>query len=169
MRLRALTGDDAMAYQALRLAALQESPTSFSSSYEEERARTVAQVEAFLAGSSERIVFGAFSEKELVGVCGLGREQNLKQRHVGFIRSMYVAPDFRERGIGSKLLQAALDQATAWPEIEQLTLAVTATNTAAVALYERFGFIPFGHARRTLRIGGEYFDEIHMVWWRAAA
>jgi RimJ/RimL family protein N-acetyltransferase len=169
MHLRVLTGDDAIAYQALRLAALQESPTSFSSSYEEERSRTVAQVEAFLTGSPERIVFGAFSEKELVGVCGLGREQSLKQRHVGFIRSMYVAPDFRERGIGRKLLEAVLDRATAWPEIEQLTLAVTATNTVAVALYERFGFIPFGQARRTLRIGGKYFDQIHMVWRPGAA
>ena len=72
MYLRTLTADDSTVYQSLRLAALRESPASFSSSYEEERDRTVAQVAAFLAGASERIVFGAFAETELVGVCGLG-------------------------------------------------------------------------------------------------
>ena len=169
MHLRALTADDALVYQVLRLAALRESPASFSSSYEEERERTVAQVAAFLAGSAERIVFGAFSEDELVGVCGLGREPSLKQRHAGFIRSMYVAPSFRRRGIGRQLLQAAFDRATAWPDVEQLTLAVTAINTVAVALYERAGFVPYGRAPRSLRIGAEYLDEIHMVWRRRAA
>ena len=166
MHLRTLTSDDAVAYQALRLAALQESPTSFSASYGEERDRTAAQVAAFLSGSTERIIFGAFDDNELVGVCGLGRELSLKQRHAGFIRGMHVVPHFRRRGVGRALLRAALDRAIAWPDVEQLTLIVTATNTAAVALYEELGFVAFGRAPRALRVGVQYFDEIHMVWRR---
>lgn len=169
MLVRTLIADDAVAYQALRLAALQESSASFSSSYSEERDRTVAQVGAFLSGSAERIVLGAFDDNELVGVCGLGREPSLKRRHMGFIRGMYVVPPFRRRGVGRRLLRVALDRAVAWSDVEQLTLVVTATNTAAVALYEEFGFIAFGRAPRALRIGVEHFDEIHMVWQRGAA
>src|SRR5262245_54956554 len=169
MHLRTLTHDDAVIYQALRLAALQESPTSFSSSYGEERDRSVAQIAVFLSGSEDRIIFGAFEDNELVGVCGLGREPSLKQRHAGFIRTMYVVPRLRRSGVGRGLLRAALNQANTWPDVEQLTLVVTATNVAAVALYEEFGFIAFGRAPRALRVGNEYFDEIHMVWRRGAA
>ena len=169
MYIRTLTADDSAAYQALRLAALRESPASFNSSYEEERDRTVAQVAAFLAGASERIVFGAFAESELVGVCGLGREPNLKQRHAGFIRGMYIVPSARGCGVGRGLLQAALDHVSTCGDLEQLTLVVTATNTAAMALYRKLGFVEFGRAPRALRIGAEYHDEIHMVWRRCAA
>jgi plasmid maintenance system killer protein len=62
---------------------------------------------------------------------GVGREQGLKERHIAFIRSMYVAPQARGQGAGQQLLAAALQQAWSWEGVEQVTLSVTASNDAA--------------------------------------
>jgi ribosomal protein S18 acetylase RimI-like enzyme len=48
--------------------------------------------------------------------------------------------------------------------VEQVKLSVTATNQAAVHLYESVGFVGVGRLPRALRLGHEYFDELMMVW-----
>ena len=98
MLIRRLVRADAPAYLALRLAGLLESPTAFSSSYEEECGTPLASIEARLAPTSGRIVFGAFDGDALVGMAVLGREDGTKVQHKGFIRGMYVAPTHRGRG-----------------------------------------------------------------------
>ncbi len=48
-------------------------------------------------------------------------------------------------------------------ERQQITLAVTAGNDAAVAAYESFGFKAYGAAPEALQVGGNFYDEIQMV------
>jgi ribosomal protein S18 acetylase RimI-like enzyme len=76
---------------------------------------------------------------------------------------MYVAPEVRGRGLGRMLLDAAITQARATPGIEQLMLAVNATNLPARNLYLALGFEPFGREPRALKIGERYFDEDYMA------
>jgi ribosomal protein S18 acetylase RimI-like enzyme len=163
MHVRQLTASHAAAFQALRLLGLKESASSFGSSFEEEQDRTVDVVRAHLSGSSEKAFFGCFQFASLVGIVGVGREPGLKERHVAFVRSLYVAPDARGRGIGKSLLEAALRHTTHWPGVEQVRLAVTAANAPAVCLYRGLGFIEVGRMPRALRLGSDYFDELHMV------
>jgi len=163
MHVRPLHIADASAFQALRLFGLRESPSAFGSSYEEECERPLERVRDHLTGSEDRVFFGAFLQSRLVGVVGVGREQGVKQRHIAFVRSLFVAPDCRGQGLGKELLDAALGQAHRWPGIEQVTLAVTAGNEAAIQLYRSAGFSEVGRMPRALRIGCEYFDEVNMV------
>ncbi|MFM8509506.1 MAG: N-acetyltransferase family protein [Betaproteobacteria bacterium] len=163
MNLRQLTTSDAAAFQRLRLFGLQESPSAFGSSHEEEESRTIEQVQIHLVGSHDRVFFGAFQGSELIGVIGVGREQGAKERHLAFIRSMYVAPNARGQGVGRQLLLTALERALCWQGVEQVTLAVTATNGPAISLYRSVGFIETGRHPRALRLGSEYFDEVSMV------
>lgn len=163
MLIRPLTADDAESFRNFRLLALQESPTSFGSSHEEESDRSLAQIASFLVDSPERVVFGAFVDASLAGLCGVGRETALKERHRGFIRSMYVAPEQRGRSLGDQLLRCACERAAQWPGLEQLTLAVSVGNESALALYLRQGFTVYGRAPRALRIGSIYVDELLMV------
>lgn len=169
MQIHRLTANDANIYQELRLAALQESPTAFSSSFEEEHGRSQAQVAHLLSGSPETIVFGAFTENGLSGAVRVGRESTLKQRHIGFVRSMYVIPSRRGQGIGSALLREALAVAAGWTGLEQLTLAVTASNVSAIALYLQSAFVECGRMPRALSVNGSYYDELHMVRFQSAA
>ena len=131
VHLRPLTAADASEFQRLRLQGLQGSPSSFGSSHEEEVHKTLDQVRQHVAGSVERVFLGLFIGTEMVGMVGVGREQGQKERHIAFIRSMYVAPQARGQGAGQQLLAAALQQAWSWQGVEQVTLSVTASNDAA--------------------------------------
>jgi ribosomal protein S18 acetylase RimI-like enzyme len=79
------------------------------------------------------------------------------------LAGVYVAPAFRGRGIGRKLLERALAHARTMPELLQVTLGVNTTNTAAIALYESAGFEQFGLERGFLRVDGALYDELHLV------
>ena len=163
MRIRRLLPPDASAFQDLRLRGLLESPTAFGSSYEEEVDRSIPAIAASLDEGSGRNMFGAFIDNKLVGVVGVGRESALKEMHRGFIRSMYVAPESRRQGICRALMGEALHFAKAMPGLRQVTLAVTAGNSAAIAIYERFGFKVCGRSPEALHVQGTYYDEIQMV------
>lgn len=162
--LRRLVPTDAAALQALRLAALRESPAAFSSSYEEERGTPLATIKRHLGPESERTMFGAFAGSELVGMVGVGRERERKLVHKGFVRSMYVAPAHRGKGLGTQLLHVALSFASSMEGLRQVTLSVTADNGAAIALYESAGFKVFGREPDALRVDGILHDETHMVY-----
>ena len=71
------------------------------------------------------------------------------------ILNLVVLPDFRRRGIGSMLLRDALNELKRLkPDINLITLEVRESNTAAIKLYEKFGFKVNGK-----RIG--YYDKPH--------
>ncbi|MES2015827.1 MAG: GNAT family N-acetyltransferase [Pseudomonadota bacterium] len=163
MHLRRLVPSDATAYQSLRLAALQDSPSAFGSSYEEECDTPLATIAAHMAPDSGRYRFGAFDGEQLVGVVGFARESAPKLRHKGFIRGMYVAPTHRARGAGRQLLEQALDCAAAMEGLRRLTLTVTAGNASAQGLYLAKGFTVFGHEPCGLYADGAYYDVIHMA------
>jgi ribosomal protein S18 acetylase RimI-like enzyme len=163
MTIRRLISADAAALQSLRLAALRESPASFSSSYEEECETPLATIEQNLATESGRTTFGAFAGSELVGMVGVGREPERKLVHKGFVRSMYVAPAHRGKGLGRQLLQEALSFASSMKGLRLVTLSVTADNEQAVALYESAGFKAFGREPDALLVNEILHDEMHMV------
>ena len=163
MQVRRLNSLDASSFQALRLQALRECPTAFSSSYEEEVHIPITVIASRLAAEAGRDMFGAFSETELVGTIGFGREGALKLAHKGFIRGMYVSPEFRHQGIGRQLVSHVLQHAASLSGLCQVTLTVTASNVAAIRLYEKIGFTPFGVEPAALLVDGEFHDDIYMV------
>lgn len=85
-----------------------------------------------------RFFWVAMEEETLLGFCGLS--QSLEQ---GDILNIGVCPDQRGKGIGSVLLQQAI---TAFKDQggKELFLEVRASNVAAKALYEKFGFCRIG-------------------------
>ena len=161
--IRVLGAADAAAFQALRLAGLQECPAAFASSFEEESGRELPAVAERLAPQGDRAVFGAFDGGELVGLVGLMREGHRKLAHKAFIWGMYVAPAARQRGIGRRLVGAALSFAESQLRVRQVTLGVNAANPAAIALYERMGFKAFGREPCFMLVDGVPQDELQMV------
>jgi len=64
---------------------------------------------------------------------------------VTHILNLAVLPEFRRRGIGGMLLRDALNELKRLkPDINLITLEVRESNTAAIELYERFGFKVMG-------------------------
>jgi len=180
VRIRELTEDDAAAYWALRLRALREEPEAFGSSCEGSRERPLAEAVERLraARANGDFILGAFEESQqgdqqggqqgdqLVGIVAFVRAPGLKNRHIGDIFSMYVAPEARGKGSGRALVEALIARARALDGMEQLILAVVTTNGAATSLYRALGFEVYGLQRHALKLGdGRYLDEELMVLW----
>jgi ribosomal protein S18 acetylase RimI-like enzyme len=60
---------------------------------------------------------------------------------IGEIESLGVLPAYRGQGIGSRLLDELISELTA-AGVHDLVLGVLPGNTAAIRLYERYGFQP---------------------------
>jgi RimJ/RimL family protein N-acetyltransferase len=75
---------------------------------------------------------------------------------------MSVAASARRRGVGARLMLTAIDWARSH-DLHKLTLDVFPHNTAAIALYQRFGFVQEGRrVEQIRRQNGEYWDLIEM-------
>jgi ribosomal protein S18 acetylase RimI-like enzyme len=155
---RQLEAADAAAYRALRLAGLAESPEAFGSDVATESA---APVETFAERLAGGYVAGAFADGQLVAIAGFRLLDREKTRHRGDLWGVYVAPEARSAGLGRRVVEYVLGHART--RVEQVHLAVTAGNAAAVALYEHLGFVRYGTEPRALRVNGRDFDEHLMV------
>ena len=76
---------------------------------------------------------------------------------------MAVRDDWRRQGVGTKLMEAALDLADNWLGLTRLDLRVFAANEAALGLYRKFGFEVEGTHRRFALRAGEYADALAMA------
>jgi RimJ/RimL family protein N-acetyltransferase len=76
---------------------------------------------------------------------------------------MLVARAWRGRGVGSALMEAAIEWARARGDIHKLSLGVFAHNAAGLALYKKFGFVEEGRrVKHYRRQSGELYDSIEM-------
>ncbi len=77
--------------------------------------------------------------------------------------AMMVHGDYQHRGIGTVLLEAALDLAERWLAISRVELEVFTDNEAAIALYRKFGFEIEGTIREFAFRDGQYVDAYLMA------
>jgi ribosomal protein S18 acetylase RimI-like enzyme len=159
--IRTLLPAEAAAFWSLRLRALREHPACFASSPEEEENVPLDVVRARLDSQSPstNLVLGAFVDDKLVGMTGLRRDSFRKAAHKARIWGMYVAPEHQSRGIGRRLLEAAIDAARKMGGVDQLHLEVVVDNGPARTLYLALGFQSYGVEKRALRIGDRFVDE----------
>jgi RimJ/RimL family protein N-acetyltransferase len=163
MHIRRLTTTDAVLFRQLRLAALQETPSAFGSSLDEESSKSLADFAARLSGQAGVTVFGAFEADTLIGTVGLRREQQLKLAHKCILVGMYVHPQARGNGIGRALVSEAITFARSLPGVRQINLCVNANNPGPVHLYDAMGFVSWGLEKASLLVDGVLHDELHMV------
>ncbi|RMS17998.1 putative acetyltransferase [Pseudomonas savastanoi] len=116
-----------------------------------------------LAASTERHVkLVALSGGEVIGSLGLEQYSRSRQSHVGAI-GMGVASAWHGKGIGSKLLAAALDIADNWMNLHRVELTVFADNEAAQGLYRKYGFELEGRLCNYAVRDGVFVDALSMA------
>ncbi|WP_300730663.1 GNAT family N-acetyltransferase [Pseudomonas sp.] len=107
-------------------------------------------------------VFGAFVDAQLVGIVGLAFEPWEDAQHKATLFGLYVPQAFRGQGLGERLVQAVVSLAEQEPVIKVIDLTVSASSTAALALYGRCGFEQSGLEDSAIRVGEDYYDRVHM-------
>ena len=98
----------------------------------------------------------------LVGRLSVGRDPHPASTHVADVGLM-VAFDARRQGVGTALLEAAVDWARE-AGVRKLELHVFPWNEAAIALYDAFGFEREGYRKQHYRRGSEFVDAILMAY-----
>jgi len=72
-------------------------------------------------------------------------------------------PELRDRGIGRKVIAAALSEAFGSLRLHRVELRVLAKNTRAIRCYEAAGFRHEGRLREAAKIGGGFEDDLIMA------
>ena len=85
-----------------------------------------------------------------------------RRRHAGTI-GMGVRDDCQGQGVGTALLQAVVDLADNWLNLQRLELTVFVDNEPAVRLYQKFGFVVEGRLVRYGYRAGEFVDVYTMA------
>jgi len=163
--LRAGTEENAAAYRELRLEALRNHPEVYSSDYETALGRPMTfWVDRLRAGGTGNVAQMYFAQHgpDLVGMCGIYREDAPRTRHSATVVSLYLRPAWRGMGIASGLVTMCLDWAREH-EVRIVKLAVITANAPAVRLYERCGFQTYGTEPQALYHNGTYYDELLMA------
>ena len=126
--------------------------------------QSVERTRRFLAESPEHdYVLVAVAEGEVIGNLDLStKPDSPRTRHVGHV-GMAVRDDWQGKGVGTALMEAALDLADNWLNFTRIELYVYTDNATGVALYKKFGFqIESTHQLFAFR-DGEYADAYSMA------
>jgi ribosomal protein S18 acetylase RimI-like enzyme len=131
--------EDACILKGLRLRALQDTPSAFSSTFAKEAGFSDQdwRHRALQWSGGNAVTYLARDHGSACGIVGAFRDPD-DARRVHLV-SMWVAPTHRERGVGKRLVEAVFD----WARLNRIyviQLLVTSNNPAAMRFYERLGF-----------------------------
>lgn len=111
--------------------------------------------------ADDRHMLAAEVEERVIGVLGLhfGTERQSHAVSLG----MMVHEEYQGRGVGTALMQAAIDLCERWHNVRRIALEVFPDNAAGIALYKNFGFEIEGTVRDFAFRAGEYVDSYVMA------
>ena len=99
----------------------------------------------------------AHRDEEVLGQLGIGVYQSPRRKHVATF-GMGVKTAARNQGVGSALIAAAIDRCENWMNISRIEIEVYTENTAAIALYQKHGFLIEGTCKQYAFRNGRYVD-----------
>jgi len=137
--LEPITARNALLFKDVRLRALQDSPTAFSSTYAEESLLTDTDwVKRAAQWNSEKSIgYLAMDARISCGIAsGLLDQVDATRAH---LLSMWVAPTHRRQGVGRTLVEAIVTWART-QNLRTLLLLVTSNNEGAIKFYRQLGF-----------------------------
>lgn len=131
----------------------------------------LTMLEAFPLPETRDFVLGMIDKKNpqvvallngrVIGWCDIGRHFFPAHAHRGSL-GMGIVDGYRGRGLGRRLIEAALEAARHEGFI-RIELSVHADNAPAIRLYEKVGFVREGVHRRAGLIDGRFIDTITMA------
>jgi RimJ/RimL family protein N-acetyltransferase len=137
---RAAPGDEPI-LRELRIAALTDSPSAFSSTLERELNRTAENWRSWVTPPSVTFILESGENKPCGIVAGAPEASD---RSIAVLMSMWVDPSHRGTGAASQLI-ASIQQWAVELNLREVRLLVNEENPVARRCYERLGFRATGH------------------------
>lgn len=122
------------------------------------KARPIDTTREFVMNNIENNIpqYIAVHEGHVVGWCDIIPRRGVDFSHSGGL-GMGVHKDYRGQGIGTRLLNATLEAAKEYG-LERVELEVYTSNTRAMKLYAKRGFLTEGVKRKARKLDGVYYD-----------
>lgn len=123
-----------------------------------------AQREKTITNSQQGgVTFVAEDGGRIVGFLVFTRNSMKRLNHTGLF-GMGILEDYRNQGVGTKLLSQLIGWAKTQEGIEKICLGVFSTNERAIKVYEKFGFKEEGREKRQIKFeDGRYADNVLMA------
>lgn len=106
-------------------------------------------------------LFGCFHNDNLVGVVYLYGGNRARNYHSSTL-GIGVLKEYSNRGIGSNLIQKAIDYAYNCNLIGKINIQVVKENTKAINFYKKYNFQIEGIEKRSLFIDGIFYDSVNL-------
>lgn len=113
-----------------------------------------------LQPGTQRLV--ACIDEQVVGDLYLEVNSRARRRHTATF-GLCVDCHYRGRGVASALMREMVSLCDNWLNVDRIELTVFADNEVAVRLYQRFGFVTEGVARRFAMRNGRLVDALYMA------
>jgi ribosomal protein S18 acetylase RimI-like enzyme len=97
----------------------------------------------------------AVKDGEVIGWCDAAPYSHIGMDHVAVL-GMGILSDYRNMGIGSKLLDEVITHAIEKNKIEKIELEVFKSNICGVSFYKKHGFQIEGEKVKARKLDGEY-------------
>jgi RimJ/RimL family protein N-acetyltransferase len=112
--------------------------------------------------SRNGILLVAVYNNEIIGNIDIKGEPRKKIRHNGML-GIGVLKEWQTSGVGTALMESAIQWAKASLTLENIWLHVFSTNNVAIHLYKKFGFVEVAIQKEYIKeIDGIYRDNILM-------
>lgn len=108
------------------------------------------------------LVAEALTNSQIVGVLTCEGESHRARHHITHM-TVHIISGWRNRGIGTQLVESAVRWAEKHPTVRRVELAIPADNRRIVTLYTRLGFVFEGRAIAALFNGQGFVDLYHMA------
>jgi len=169
MIIRKLTASDARAYRELRAEMCDRHPEAFGQTPEEVNQMPDEKFLEWMSPSEvfpEKFVLAGFEGNRMIGCAAFRREDSEKERHRGWVWSVYVRPEGRGKGLGKLLMQQLIDECRKMNGLELIALTVALSQTSARTLYTSLGFFTNGLILKGYKLpDGRYIDNEAMLLW----
>ena len=159
MKIRKITSDDAQVFLTLQNKLDEE--TEFRVYEPDERKTTPEEMEKIISSKQEDLILLAINDDDVVGYIEAERGKFNRNKHSAHI-NLAVLKKFHGRGI-AKLFFDEVEKWAKLNDIHRLDLCVFISNTNAINLYNKMGFVKEGTKKDSFLVDGNYVDEFMMA------
>ncbi|XQY90028.1 GNAT family N-acetyltransferase [Metabacillus sp. HB246100] len=108
------------------------------------------------------LVIVAVKNNKVIGFLSFSRPQYRRLNHTGSF-GMGIKQEFRNMGIGTRLLSYLIEWATAQEGLEKICLEVFSNNESGIYLYERLGFKVEGKQANQIKLENDTYADLLLM------